>query len=493
MKKKVIIIGSGFGGLAAGVRLAARGHAVEIFEKLEKPGGRARMYEINGFKFDGGPSLVTAPFMVDELFAAAGQKREDFVPFIPVEPMHRFFDADGRSLDASSDSQRFVAAIEERSPADVDGYRRFMATAKQLFDQGFIELADQPFTRLIDLLHAAPDLIRLQTYRSLNSLVSQHFQDDFLRQMFSYPAIQVGGNPDETSSIYALIHHMESQWGVQHPLGGMGALVDALARLFTDLGGEIHTQAEVREILVQKRKAIGVRLTDGSAQYADVIISDVDAATTYRSLIPAPARRKFTNRRLDKLHYGHSLFVIYFGTQRRYTDSRLAHHNILIHGSYKGWIDDLYHRKTLGDDFSFTLQMPSITDASLAPDGCEVFTAVVPVPNLDARLDWSQIGRSFRDRIMLYLEETYLPDLRANIVAEHFVSPQYFGSTLNSAKGAGYSLEPRLTQSTWFRPHNRSEEFDNLYLVGAGTHPGAGLPAVLSSAKIAEHLIQSAA
>uniref|UniRef100_A0A7C4KHT9 Phytoene dehydrogenase n=1 Tax=Anaerolinea thermolimosa TaxID=229919 RepID=A0A7C4KHT9_9CHLR len=494
MSKKIIIIGSGFGGLGAAVRLAAHGHQVEIFEKRDKPGGRAYVYEINGFKFDGGPTVITAPFMFDELFALAGRRREDYLTFVPCNPFYRIFDHEGHQFDYNNDPQMILEQIDRWNPADKEGYQKFIQTTRPIFEKGFVELADQPFLHITDMLRIAPDLIRLQSYRSVYGYVSQFVKHPFLRMVFTFHPLLVGGNPFDTTSIYAMIHYLEREWGIYYAMGGTGAIVNALVRLFTELGGKIHLNSSVEEILVgEKRRVKGVRLSDGSVHLADDIISNADVAWTYRNLIPAWARKVNSNARYDRMRYSMSLFVIYFGTRRRYLDSRLAHHNIILSRRYKDLLDDIFHRKKLADDFSLYLHMPTITDPSMAPEGCDSFYVLSPVPHLESDVDWRRVAPVYKEKILTFLEERYLPDLRANIVAEHTIDPLHFENELNSFRGAAFSVQPILTQSAWFRPHNRSEDFDNLYFVGAGTHPGAGLPGVLSSSIIAEKLIQETA
>jgi phytoene desaturase len=489
MKKKIIVIGSGFGGLATAVRLAAQGHQVEIFEKRDKLGGRAYVYDINGFKFDGGPTVITAPFMLDEIFEAAGRKRQDYFTMVPVDPFYRIFNHEGRKFDYNNDVPFILSEIDRWSPDDRENYQKFISTTQAIFQKGFVELSDRPFLKFGDMLKIAPDLIKLQSYKSVYSYVSQFVKNDFLRQVFTFHPLLVGGNPFDTTSIYALIHYLEREWGVWYALGGTGAIIQSLGKLFEELGGKIQLNAEVQEILVEGRKAHGIRMADGSIHKADVVVSNADVAWTYRYLIPARNRRWYPDWRIDATRYSMSLFVIYFGTRKRYTDSGLAHHNIILGPRYKGLLDDIFHKKQLADDFSLYLHMPTLTDPSMAPAGCEAFYVLAPVPHLGSGTDWTKMARPYRDRIMQFLEDRYLPGLQENIVAEHYIDPLHFQNTLNSYRGAAFSIEPVLTQSAWFRPHNRSEDFDNLYFVGAGTHPGAGMPGVLSSAKIAEHLI----
>ena len=490
--KKIIVIGSGFGGLGAAARLAAAGHEVTVLEKRDGLGGRAYTYKRNGFTFDGGPTIITAPWLFDEIWTKAGRRREDYVTFVKCDPFYRIFDHHGVPFDYNDDERFIVSEIEKRNPADVAGYRAFVARTKEIFDKGFVELADKPFLTVWDMLKVAPDLIRLQSYKSVYRYVSDHIQDDFLRQVFSFHPLLVGGNPFDTTSIYAMIHYLERRWGVWYALGGTGALVEAFGRLIGELGGRIELNAEVAEILVDPgaRRVRGVRLVDGRVIEADVVVSNADVAFTYRNLIAPEHRRKYSDRRLERMRYAMSLFVIYFGTKRRYLDTELKHHNIILGPRYRGLLRDIFHNDgELAEDFSLYLHMPTYTDPSLAPEGGEAFYVLSPVPNLKSGIDWHRQARPYRDAIMRFLEERYLPDLEANLVVEHTIDPLHFQDTLNSFQGSAFGIEPILTQSAWFRPHNRSEEFANLYFVGAGTHPGAGLPGVLSSAKIAEDLI----
>lgn len=492
MSEKVIIIGSGFGGLGAAARLAARGYQVEIFEKLDMAGGRAYVFEQNGFRFDAGPTVITAPFMFDDIFAAAGRKREDYVEFQPLDPFYRIFDHHGQSLDYNDDPAFIAGQIRSRNPADAVGYERFMETTRAIFEKGFVELADKPFLSAGDMLKVAPDLLRLKSHQSVYRYVSQFIEDDFLRRVFSFHPLLIGGNPFSASSIYAMIHYLEREWGVHYVMGGTGRLVAALVQLIEELGGRFHFNSEVAEILVDRRRAGGVRLADGAVHRADHVISNADVAWTNLNLIPRRARSlRNSDLRWKKLtRYSMSLAVIYFGTDKLYRhEGRLAHHNIILSERYQGLLADIFKRKVLPDDFSLYLHMPTITDPSVAPAGHEAFYVLSPVPHLGGGADWARQAKPYRDAIMQFLEDNYLPGLQGHIVAEHMIDPRHFQTALNSYLGTGFSVEPILTQSAWFRPHNRSEDIDNLYYVGAGTHPGAGLPGVLSSAIIVEDLI----
>tara|TARA_R100001143_G_C3361009_1_gene135757 strand:+ start:1603 stop:3075 length:1473 start_codon:yes stop_codon:yes gene_type:complete len=489
MKKNIIVIGSGFGGLATASRLLSNGHNVTIFEKRDKPGGRAYVYEVNGFKFDGGPTVITAPFMFDDIFEAAGKKRADYIDFVPCNPFYRIFDHHGKSFDYNDDHEFTLGEIKKRNPKDAAGYEKFLGTTKAIFDKGFVELADKPFLKFTDMLKVAPDLIKLQSYKTVYKYVSQYIEDDFLRRCFSFHPLLVGGNPFDTTSIYAMIHYLEREWGVHYAMGGTGAIVSAMVDLIEEQGGKIHLGSEIDEILIKGGDAKGIRLKTGEIHYADAIVSNADVAFTYKNLIHSRHRKKYTDRKIERTKYSMSLFVIYFGTKKRYNKSGLAHHNIILGDRYKGLLTDIFHNKKLSDDFSLYLHMPTFTDPSMAPAGHEAFYVLSPVPHLDSGTDWTVEAPKYRDAIMNFLEENYLPDLQENIVAEHMIDPLHFQDTLNSFKGSAFSVEPILTQSAWFRPHNRSEDVKNLYFVGAGTHPGAGLPGVLSSAKIAEKLI----
>jgi phytoene desaturase len=336
----------------------------------------------------------------------------------------------------------------------------------------------------------------LQSYKSVYQLVSNYVQDPFLRQVFSFHPLLVGGNPFDTTSLYAMIHYLEREWGVWYAMGGTGRLVEAFGELITELGGDIHLNAQVERILVEagpdgKPRVSGVALTDGRVLAADVVVSNADVAHTYGDLIDPKYRRVMTDRKLERIKYAMSLVVIYFGTKKRYAhEGRLAHHNIILGPRYKGLLDDIFHnRGSLAEDFSLYLHMPTITDGNIAPEGHESFYVLSPVPNLKTGIDWEKHAQPYRNAIMQHLEDHYLPDLQANLVTEKFVDPRYFAGALHAAQGSAFSVEPILTQSAWFRPHNRSEDIANLYLVGAGTHPGAGLPGVLSSSKVADDLI----
>jgi phytoene desaturase len=489
---RIIVIGSGFGGLGAALRLQTRGHEVVVLDKRDKPGGRAYVYEQNGFKFDGGPTVITAPFMIDELFANAGRRPEDYVQMVPVTPFYRIFFHDNTHFDYSDDMAAMVRQIRALNPDDVDGYLEFVRRAEKIFNKGFTELADQPFLKPWDMIKIIPDMIKLESHRTVYGFVSKFVQNEKLRQVLSFHPLLVGGNPFQTTSIYTLINYLEREWGVWFAKGGTGAVVDGMVRLFEELGGTMRLNTEVGEILTHNGRATGVRLADGTELKADAVVCNGEVAHAYQHLLPAAMRRKYTDRKLARMRYSMSLVVIYFGTDRLYRGGdgpELAHHDIILGPRYKPLLEDIFTKKNLAEDFSLYLHMPTLTDPSLAPPGCEAFYVLSPVPHLGSGTDWRAAARPYRDRIMGFLEERYLPGLSKHLVAEHMITPLHFAEDLNSYQGSAFSVEPILTQSAWFRPHTQSEEVPNLYFVGAGTHPGAGLPGVLSSAKIVDDLI----
>ena len=488
---KIVVIGSGFGGLSAAIRLQAAGHQVTMLEQRDKPGGRAYVYQQDGFTFDGGPTIITAPWLIDDIFAAAGKKTSDYVQLVQIDPFYNIRFEDGSVFHYNNDQRRLRDEIARFNPGDVAGYERLRAKADDILTAG-MGLIDKPFTHLGDMARVAPDLLRLKAYQSVYGFASSYLQDERLRQVFSFHPLLIGGNPFEASSLYALIHPLEQQWGVWFALGGTGALVNGMARLFAELGGDLRLKSKVVEIEVDERtrRATGVRLADGGYLAADAVVSNGDVAFTYLNLVPARFRRHNSDERIRNYRYSMSLFVVYFGTDRRYGD--IAHHEILMGPRYRGLLEDIFKRKTLASDFSLYLHRPTATDPSLAPNGCDAFYVLSPVPHLGADVDWSVMARPYRDAIISYLEQHYLPDLSRHIVTETYIDPLHFQNTLSSYLGSAFSVEPTLTQSAWFRPHNVSEDIPNLYFAGAGTHPGAGLPGVMSSGKIVADLIGAA-
>ncbi|RTL23728.1 MAG: phytoene desaturase [Burkholderiales bacterium] len=484
---QAIVIGSGFGGLAAAVRLGARGYRVTVLEKLDAPGGRGYVHRQDGFTFDAGPTVITAPFLFEELWALCGRRLADDVDLRPVAPFYRVRFDDGSTFDYSGDPAAMRAEIARLAPDDVEGYERFLKASEAIYKVGFEQLGHVSFDRWTTMAKVLPDLLKLEGYRTVWGLACKHVKNEKLRVVLTFQSLLVGGNPFATTSVYCLIAFLERRFGVHFAMGGTGALVAGLVKLIEGQGGRVLCNQPVDEIVVERGAACGVRLASGAVMPADVVVSNADAAFTYQRLLPARHRRHWTDRRIARARYSMSLFVWYFGTRRQYPD--VAHHTISLGPRYQGLLDDIFTKKHLADDFSLYLHRPTATDPSLAPPGCDTFYVLAPVPHLDAGVDWRARAEPYRATIAKRLGETLLPGLEHEVVTSLMLTPQDFQDRLNSYKGAAFAMEPVLTQSAWFRPHNRSEEVDRLYLVGAGTHPGAGLPGVLSSARVLDAVV----
>ena len=482
-----IVIGSGFGGLAAAVRLAARGYRVTVLEKLDEPGGRAYVYRQDGFVFDGGPTIITAPFLLEELWEICGERMADHVDLRALDPFYRIRFDDGTHFDYSGDTEAMKAEVARFNPDDVAGYERFLKASAHLYKIGFDQLLHVSFGSLGRMIRVLPGLISAQFYRSVYSLVSRYVKHPKLRMVFSFHPLLVGGNPYSTTAVYALIAQLERKHGVHFAMGGTGSVIKGLAELIERHGGTVRCNATVSRITVDGGRASGVELESGERIAADIVVSNADSAATYRYLVPAEHRRRWTDRKLDRVRYSMSLFVWYFGTRRQYPD--VPHHMILLGPRYKTLLDDIFKNKTLADDFSLYLHRPTATDPSLAPPGCDAFYVLSPVPHLDSDVDWTVMGERYRKAIAESLSDTVLPGLEDEVATSLLLTPIDFRERLFSVKGAAFGMEPILTQTAWFRPHNRSEELDGLYLVGAGTHPGAGLPGVISSAKVLDEVV----
>lgn len=488
---KIIVIGSGFGGLSAAIRLQAQGHQVTIVEKRDKIGGRAYVYEQDGFKFDGGPTIITAPWLIDELFTLAGKQTSDYVKLVKIDPFYNIRWEDGTVFNYNDNKENLHKQIVKINPADLNGYKKFAKSLAEIYRVGF-ELIDQPFNTVWDMAKVVPQMIKLRSDRSVYKFASKYFKDEKLREAFSFHPLLIGGNPFTSTSIYSMIHELEQKFGVWFAMGGTGALVQALGNLFMDIGGEIFLEAEVEEILIDENtgKTNGIKMKSGEKLDADTVVSNADVAWTYLNLIDKQFRKKYTDRKVKSMTYSMSLFVIYFGTDKKFED--IAHHEIILGKRFKGLLDEIFVDKTLADDFSLYLHRPTATDPSLAPEGCDCWYVLSPVPHLEANIDWKTQAEPYKQRIYDYLETHYMPNLREHIISEHHIDPLHFEGTLNSYLGSAFSVEPTLFQSAWLRPHNLSEDIPNLFFVGAGTHPGAGLPGVMSSGKIVGNMIGKA-
>ena len=482
----MIVIGSGFGGLAAAIRLRMMGNDVTVLEGLDQPGGRARVFRRNGFTFDAGPTVITAPHLIEELFTLAGRDMRDYVKLVPVDPFYRVMFHDGTSFDYVGDEERLIAQIAELEPRDVDGYRKLAAHAERIFDVGFTQLSDKPFGSPMDMLRVLPAMTRLESYRSVYGLVEKYIRDERLRQLFTFEPLLVGGNPFSTTSIYLLIHWLERKWGVHFAMGGTGSIVSALVRLLAELGVEVRLETPVERIVTRYGRVAGVITESGESIQASAVVSNADPSYVYGRMVEPSDRPKQTNRSLARTRQSMSLFVGYFGTNKQYPE--LAHHTILLGPRYRGLLDDIFRRRVLADDFSLYLHAPTRTDPSLAPPGSETFYVLSPVPNNRSGIHWGSESNRYFDKISAHLEERLLPGLSGAIVEKSFLTPHEFEHDLRSVDGAAFGPEPILTQSAWFRFHNRSQHVKGLYFVGAGTHPGAGVPGVLSSAKVLERV-----
>jgi len=485
-----VVIGSGFGGLAGAARLAARGYRVTVLERLDAPGGRAYVFRQDGFSFDAGPTMITIPFVLEELWSFCGRRFADDIDLRQISPFYQIRFHDGSVFTYGGTREDMYAEIERFAPGDLEGYKTFMTASEGLYRTGFEKMCVKPFDTLWDMAQFVPELIKREGWRSVYGLAAKHVKNEKLRMILSFHPLFIGGNPFQVTAIYGMITYLEQNWGVYFPIGGTGALVKGMVGLIEGLGGTVRTKAEVTEITVEGKRATGVKLSSGEVIPAEIVVSNADAAWTYQQLVPASARRRWTDAKLNKTKYSPSLFVWYFGTRRQYPE--VGHHNIIMGPRYRELLRDIFAQKILADDFSLYLHRPTATDPGLAPEGCDTFYVLSPVPNLQAGIDWSVEAEAYRKKIESFLEQSLLPGLSQEIVTSRVVTPQDFRNRLLSVQGAAFSLEPVLTQTGWFRPHNRSEELERLFLVGAGTHPGAGVPGVVSSARVLDLVVPDA-
>ncbi|GDX57016.1 phytoene dehydrogenase [Comamonadaceae bacterium] len=486
-----LVIGSGFGGLAAAVRMCAKGWRVEVLEKLDAPGGRARVIHVDGYTFDAGPTIITVPFLLEELWALAGRKMSDDVELRLLDPFYRVRFADGDHFDYSGDPERMRAEVLRIDPTAGPGYTAFMAEADLCYELGFEALGCQAFDSIGDLLKAVPSMARMKGWRSLHAMVATHLKHPKLRQAMSLQSLLIGGNPFSVTCVYSLINALERRYGVHWAMGGTGALVNGLVDLIEDMGGSLRTGAEVRRIEVIDGRACGVTLATGETLPADIVVCNADTAWTYKNLIDPQHRKVWTNAKVESGKYSMSLFVWYFGTNKRFDD--VPHHMMLLGPRYEALLKDIFKNHHLADDFSLYLHRPTATEPAMAPVGCDTFYVLAPVPHLESGTDWAAHAEPYRAAIAKALDETVLPNLREHLTVSFVTTPQDFQDNLLSYQGAAFGLEPLLLQSAWFRPHNRSEDLKNLFMVGASTHPGAGIPGVLMSAKALETVLPDVA
>ena len=488
MRKTAIIVGSGFGGIAAALRMKSLGYDVALYEKLNQLGGRARVFKKSGFTFDAGPTVITAPFLFDELFKLFNKKRKDYVDFIKLDPWYRFyFSSNHKVFNYSASLDETEKEIAKFNYDDIQGYRNLLKMSEKIFNVGFEKLSFVPFHDFFFMIKQIPTLIKLKSYLSVFKLVSKYIKNEQIRQAFSIQPLLLGGNPLETTSIYNLIHFLERKWGVYYAMGGTGKIIKAFEKLMKEEKIKIVKNSEVQRIITKNNTAVGIKIKSKEV-FADKIIVNSDPAYTYKNLIDSKSNKKWTKKKIENMDYSMGLFVIYFGTKKIYKD--IAHHTIWMGKRYEGLLKDIFNKRILADDFSLYLHRPTATDKSMAPKGCDCFYVLSPVPNLKNPINWKKEGKIYEKKILQALDKTILPGLIHNLKICFHMSPNDFKNEYNSLFGSGFSISPIFTQSAWFRFHNRSENFKNLYFVGAGSHPGAGVPGVISSAKVLENILR---
>jgi phytoene desaturase len=487
MNGKALVLGAGFGGIAAALRLRKKGFEVLLVDRQDQLGGRGTVYKRKGFTFDAGPTVITAPFLLDELFCLFGKSMQNYINLVPVDPWYLIRFDDGSTFRYGGTIEQTMSEIKKFCPEDCLGYEELLKKCRQIFNVGFLDLGDQPFSTLSSMLSIAPQMIKLSSFLTVHQLVARYIKNEKLRQVFTFHPLLVGGNPFSTTSIYTLIHHLEREYGVWYAIGGTGAIVNALGRLMDEEGILVQLGTTITKIVTKSGRAIGVESEVGEFIAADVVVANADAPFVYKNLLEKSVRRKWTDKRIEGMKYSMGLFVLYFGTDKQYPD--LAHHSILLGKRYRELLEDIFDKKILADDFSLYLHAPTRSDPGMAPSGHECFYVLAPVPNLQGKVDWENEGEKFANRILEFLENSILPDLKDHIVEKFFVTPLHFRDNLLSHHGAAFSIQPTLNQSAYFRFHNKSEDVENLYFVGAGTHPGAGLPGVLQSAKVLDRIL----
>ncbi len=485
------VIGGGFGGIAAALRLRAKGYAVTLFDRCARLGGRAQVFVRDGFRYDAGPTVLTAPFLLEELFELFGKDMRDYVEIVPLDIWYQFRYHDGSSFNYGGTLDDTLQEIRRISPDDAAGYLSLLKESQAIYAVGYEQLADQPFHAFSQMARIVPHLLRFRVHRSVWDLVCAHLKHDKLRQAFSVQSLLVGGNPFDTTCIYNLIHSLERAHGVHFAIGGTGALVNAFARLMAEEGIQVRLDETVTRLKTKGAKISGLELESGASFKCDLIVSNADPAHLYQNMLSPTKVSRTARIKAKHAKKSMGLFVLFFGTDATYP--QVEHHTIWLGPRYRELLHDIFNRKILADDFSLYLHRPTATDPGFAPQGCDSFYALVPVPNLQGNIKWQTQGAALRDRILAALQETLLPDLAKHLVHDFWMTPEDFARDYLSPAGAGFSIAPSFTQSAWFRFHNKAEGPENLFLVGAGTHPGAGLPGVISSAKVLEHLIEPVA
>ena len=483
-----IVIGSGFGGIAAALRLKAKGHQVTLVEKHPDLGGRARVFKKNGFTFDGGPTVITAPYLINELFDLFKKDPKDYIELTPLKIWYQFIFEDKTKFDYSGNESEMKNQIQKINKTDVKGYEKLVNFTKKIFDKGFTELADVPFDKPFVMMKQLPALLKLKSYKSVYSLVSSYIQNEKLRRMLSMHPLLVGGNPFSTTSIYGLILYLEKKWGIHYSMGGTGNIIKGYEKLMNEVGIKILKESEVTKIISKNNKISGIQINNQIDIDADNVICNADPPAVYEKLLGQNKNNSILfNWKKNRMEYSMGLFVYYFGTKKIYEN--VEHHTIKFGNKYKEHLDDIFDKKKLNEDISYYLHRPTATDKSMAPQGNDCFYVLVPVPNNQSKINWDIEGKKMKKLVIEKMEKDLMPNLSENIVEDFYLTPDYFEKDLNTKYGSGFSIQPKFTQSAYFRFHNKSEVYDGLYFVGAGTHPGAGVPGVLSSAKVLDKII----
>ena len=483
-----IVIGSGFGGIAAALRLKAKGHKVTLIEKHPDLGGRARVFKRNGFTFDGGPTVITAPYLINELFELFQKDPKDYIKLSPLKVWYQFIFEDKSKFNYSGNENEMKTQIQELNKEDVKGYKKLVSFTKKIFDKGFTELADVPFDKPFVMMQQLPALLKLKSYKSVYSLVSSYIKNEKLRRMLSMHPLLVGGNPFTTTSIYGLILYLEKKWGIHYSMGGTGNIIKGFEKLMNEIGIKVIKGNEVTKIISYNNKITGVQIDNNNIIDVDNVICNADPPAVYEKLLDGNSNNSFLFKwKKERMEYSMGLFVYYFGTKKIYEN--VEHHTIKFGNKYKEHLDDIFNKKKLNEDISYYLHRPSATDKSMAPEGNDCFYVLVPVPNNQSGIDWNMEGEKMKKLIIDKMEKDLMPNLKDNIIEDFYLTPDYFEKELNTKFGSGFSIQPKFTQSAYFRFHNKSEIYNGLYFVGAGTHPGAGVPGVLSSAKVLEKIL----
>jgi phytoene desaturase len=490
MNKKAAVIGSGFGGLSIAIRLQAQGLDVSIYEKTAGVGGKASQITGKGYTFDMGPSLITAPDIVESLFNAAGKKTSDYLDLIPLDPFYRIYYHDGQYLDYTGDSEKMMAEIAKFSPEDAKAYPKFMADAKDIYQAVIVDgLGSTPFMDIKTMINFLPKALRMKALLPAYQFVRSYFKHPFIRFAFSFHPLFIGGNPFRSPAVYLMIPYLEKSGGVWYTQGGMFSVIKALEKLFLDLGGKIHTDSEVTNIEMTNGLCSGVETIHGRYD-ADVVVSNADFYHTYKDLVAENERKHWRNQRLNNLKYSMSAFLLYIGSKKQYPE--LKHHTLILSQRYRELVKDIFDRNIIPDDQSMYLHVPTRSDATMAPEGAESMYILVPVSNLKSGTNWEEEKDKYADKMIDFLEHDFgMENLRDNIEFQHIITPEDFKSFHNAHLGSAWGVEPRFTQTAYFRPHNRSEDIPNLYLTGASTHPGAGVPGVLLTAETTEKVIMN--